>query len=51
MHETKELEEYELEIAAKLWPKSAFEDEKSWLEYVAKWLPKLPALNKALALA
>jgi hypothetical protein len=51
MHETKELTEYQLEIAAKLWPKSFFETETEWLEYVAKWLPKLPALNKALALA
>lgn len=46
MNET--LSPAELELAASLWPKSAFSSEQAWLEYAAKWMKKLPSLTKAL---
>lgn len=43
------MSETSLALAASLWPKSFFETEKEWLEYVEKWFPKLESMNEILS--
>jgi hypothetical protein len=40
---------YQFELAASIWPKSAFATENDWRDYVSKWFPKLKSLNEILA--
>jgi len=38
------MQDYEIKMAEKIWPKSSFKTEAEWLDYVQTWWPRLPSI-------